>query len=731
MEANLRLIDDHLALYTLAGPVPAATALPTDARQGAGQIFTNGTYAVLNVNIWQTYPARMGMRAIELVNKTEYVNIGSGWQVITQKNEKSYLTLAIMQADTTQPAGSQGVVTNDPGHTAEHPINGIYTWTGATWVRNAFQPANQLDVDGLGVALKETADDLNGVDAKASTAAERMPLRNFGDWPYAIAGDDQVPIIGVKPSGFGKLVTDELPGADLLDPRYRYAVIDQTTGDLLVAYRWDGATINGAARLLDGEYSHVWADEEGNILFARRWDGVLVPGGTRGDVSVYAQGKPGRRSVWAFIDGLPYQLTSTGDAWAPEVASGTVNYLARQAGGVVKGSAALGAKYAPFALRCVHIVASGQSLAVGNNGAATSTRPAAVNRVLAPAFGARKTDTATPILPAEVGPFAPLRSVIGEAPVIEMSNRLALDCMAPADAFTVTSLHASGGKSITELNKGTVYYDNSLQTVTGAKLQCDADGIPYAVGFIDWIQGEKDCKSAAGFYAATLLQLQADYTSDIAAISGQAGQVPILLDQISNWTAYGVATSFVPLEQLQAAIDQPGKFYCAGPKYWLKTNADGVHINSAESIAAGKMHAVAAEKLLAGEPWLPTHCTSAVRNGTQVTLRFHTPLGNLVADTERVSDPGNLGLRWIDSTSSAAITRVVVNADNTVTLTLDQIPSGADPQVGIADLGISGNAGGPTTGARACLRTSVPSTFSDGSEIYHWACHQRINVTTI
>ncbi|WP_304350074.1 hypothetical protein [Comamonas testosteroni] len=149
MEANLRLIDDHLALYTLAGPVPPTTALPTDARLGAGQIYDDGAYAVLNAGAWQTYPARMGLRAFELLSNIEYVNIGTGWQVIAQKTEKFYLTRALMQADTGQLVGTQGVVTNDPGHTLEAPINGGYTWTGLAWVRNGFQPVNQFDFDRL------------------------------------------------------------------------------------------------------------------------------------------------------------------------------------------------------------------------------------------------------------------------------------------------------------------------------------------------------------------------------------------------------------------------------------------------------------------------------------------------------------------------------------------------------------------------------------------------------
>jgi hypothetical protein len=59
--------------------------------------------------------------------------------------------------------------------------------------------------------------------------------------------------------------------------------------------------------------------------------------------------------------------------------------------------------------------------------------------------------------------------------------------------------------------------------------------------------------------------------------------LPMLIDQISNMTAYRLTSSFVPLEQLQMALDHPGLFYCAGPKYWLETITDGVHMTTESS----------------------------------------------------------------------------------------------------------------------------------------------------
>ncbi|BDR08576.1 hypothetical protein CTR2_R19140 [Comamonas thiooxydans] len=149
MEENLRRIDDHMALSTLSGPILSTSALPANPAPGSGQVFTNGSYAVFNGGVWKRYPALVGLIAMEMATRTLYLNIGTAWLIVANKLERSYLTRAAMVADTTQPAGTQGIVTDDPAHTEASPINGYYTWTGAQWTRNAYQPAMRADVDRL------------------------------------------------------------------------------------------------------------------------------------------------------------------------------------------------------------------------------------------------------------------------------------------------------------------------------------------------------------------------------------------------------------------------------------------------------------------------------------------------------------------------------------------------------------------------------------------------------
>lgn len=79
MEDNLRLIDDHLGLYTLEPPVAPETPQPEGAADGAGQIYTDGSYAVLNGGTWKTYSARRGVYIQAADGTSAWLNSGAGW----------------------------------------------------------------------------------------------------------------------------------------------------------------------------------------------------------------------------------------------------------------------------------------------------------------------------------------------------------------------------------------------------------------------------------------------------------------------------------------------------------------------------------------------------------------------------------------------------------------------------------------------------------------------------
>lgn len=515
------------------------------------------------------------------------------------------------------------------------------------------------------------------------------------DMPWSIVDQYYRAILGVKSNGAAHALLDKLPGLDLL-----------------------------------GDYAWAVTDTQGVVLLGIKWSGeVVVHGLSSGAVTAFADGPIGGQDIWVLVGGVPYQVTSSGDNFSPQVSSGRLSYIRRN-GSVssVTVDVPLPGSVAQFVTTLLHVVSSGQSLSMGATAAATSLQPPAANRLLTLQDGVRLTNQGDTLTAAMVAPFKPLVTKNQEVPAVQMSAQLNRIRGIPSNAGLLTSCHGHGGYPIASLSKGTLPYANLITAVTNAKAEADRLGLSYRVPFVDWIQGEHDSNRAAGIYLAALLQLQTDYDVDIRGISGQPQLVPLLLDQISNWTMYSTATSFVPLEQLQAALTYPTRFYCAGPKYWLPTNSDGVHLTAESSMRLGAMHARAAQAIIAGGSWKPTHAVSATRSGAVVTLRFHTPSGPLSIDTVNVTDPGNLGIRYVDDSGVATIQSVRLLGNNTIEVTLGAVPAGANPYIGIADIGTVGAAGGPGTGPRACLRDSNPDLDAYGQPVYNWACHQRVIV---
>ncbi|HEN8733317.1 TPA: hypothetical protein U8207_001704 [Pseudomonas putida] len=517
------------------------------------------------------------------------------------------------------------------------------------------------------------------------------------DMPWGITDKNLQPILGVKGNGVAHAILDQVPGLAML-------------GD----YRW------------------VLPDSNGVVLIGIKWSGeVVIFGLDNGPATSFVDGPVGGRDVWVLVDGIPYQITSSGDNFSPRVSSGRLSYIRRN-GPVTTVSVDVPSpgSVAGFVTVILHVVSSGQSLSMGATATATTLQPPTANRLLTLQDGVRLSNQDDTLTPAMVAPFKPLVAKSTEVPAVQLAAQLNRTRGIPSNAALLVSCHGRSGYAIAALSKGTLPYTNSITAVTNAKAEATRLGYGYRVPFVDWIQGENDANRAAGVYLAALLQLQSDYDADIRGISGQPQTVPLLLDQISNWTMYSTATSFVPLEQLQAALTYPTRFYCAGPKYWLQTNTDGIHLAAENSMRLGVMHDRAAQAIISGASWKPTHVVSATKSGAVVTLRFHTPSGPLTVDTVNVTDPGNLGIRYVDDSGVATIQSVRLVGNNTIEVTLSAIPTGANPYIGIADIGTVGAAGGPVTGPRACLRDSSPDLDAYGQPVYNWACHQRISVLT-
>lgn len=561
----------------------------------------------------------------------------------------------------------------------------------------------------LGVAVpittypsgKAITDLRNDTKNAVATAA----LRNFSKlYPWAITDEDMNIILAITAKGKIEGLFDKLPGLKLL-----------------------------------GDYAWVICDSNETVLFGIKWSGEVVtypsPLATTAGGFAWTEGPTGQRDIYVLINGVPYQLTSAGDNSSPRYQSGSVSYVERN-GGVTPREVPLpeAGSIANFVNAIIHIIFLGQSLACGiNSGTPVTLQPPSANRILTIQDGIQLSDETGILPPTAIVPFKAMQAKTKEPPCMQMAFEINRKRGLPANAGLLISNHARGAQGINTLKKGTIPYQNSLTAIIEAKKECDSKGWPYSVPCISWNQGQHDGGMAAGIYYALLVQLQLDYEADIQAITGQLGRIPMVITQMSNWTApvYNRAFSNIPHEQYQVSLDFPDRFVISGPQYWLPTNTDGIHMPANSYARDGVALAGAVGAMIKGETWKPTACVEAVRSGTKVTLRFDVPEGPLAIDTVNVTDPGNWGLRWVDSTNSASIASVKLTGFNTIEVTLNKLPTGASPKIGVADIGVAGQRGGPTTGPRTCIRDSCTRLDHAALPVYNWACHNLVAVTSI
>ncbi|MGO1161745.1 hypothetical protein ACTOV4_07275 [Brucella sp. C7-11G] len=314
-----------------------------------------------------------------------------------------------------------------------------------------------------------------------------------------------------------------------------------------------------------------------------------------------------------------------------------------------------------------------------------------------------------------------------ESPVVGLCWGLTEDTGVPADAAALVFGTGRGGQPYSVLKKNGsnsgIEYKNTLYGMLRSRIIAELNSLVCERISVHWIQGEADRLLAKAIRKLNMLEIQSDLSGDLGV------NVVLILDQISNWTAYNLAHSDIPFADLEVALENPDKIICVGPKYMLETNSDGVHLPAAMSARLGCYHARAERNLINGRDTLPLHCTGYEKSGNTIILNMHVPVGPLTIDTIVVTDPGNHGISWSQSSGTArSIASVAVN-ESSIVVTFDGDVTAATGTLGIAALGISGADGGPTTGARSNFRDSATDLDIDGNVMPNWACHQLIQIS--
>lgn len=291
----------------------------------------------------------------------------------------------------------------------------------------------------------------------------------------------------------------------------------------------------------------------------------------------------------------------------------------------------------------------------------------------------------------------------------------------------LVSDHGVGGFPYAELKKGTTPWAAMQAQVTAGKSISAGLGLSHVVRGVLIVHGEKDLLNGniTGIhtYDTDLAQWQADYDTDVKAITGQTDPVVMFQTQLSSWVWNGGGGPWLALQQLSASVASGGKIVMVGPKYIFPYVDDGVHMPASSYRWLGEYYAKAYKRvILEGLPWEPLRPRSIVRTGANIDVDFYVPVAPLVLDTTRVSDPGAYGFEFSDDSGAHPdVASVQITGDTSIRVTLWSVPVGANQRLRYAC--VNGTNGGPTTGPRGCLRDSDNTPSRYGNELFNWCVH--------
>lgn len=367
-----------------------------------------------------------------------------------------------------------------------------------------------------------------------------------------------------------------------------------------------------------------------------------------------------------------------------------------------------------------YVLIGGQSLSVGHGAVVLSTEQPYANRMLSPGVRAGNAglDAFAPLVESQQGP-------VGETIASGLANLVAeLELAAGREHVMAASSHGVSGQPYSALKKGSASFATGMAQVAAAAALAETAGESFALRAVTLIHGESDHIGNNQNYDESLIEWQSDYETDAVAITGQAHPVPLFLCQMSSFTKLGSATSRIPIDQLAAADARPERIYVVGPKYFLPY-VDGVHLSGDGERWLGEHYAKAYRRVLVdGAPWIPLRPRALSRDGATITIDFAVPAPSLVLDEELVSNPGNYGFEFADTSGATpAIVDVSLVGETKVQITLDAPPVGGNKRVRYAYTGVAGQAGGPMTGARGNLRDSDSTPSRHDYPLYNWAVH--------
>lgn len=357
-----------------------------------------------------------------------------------------------------------------------------------------------------------------------------------------------------------------------------------------------------------------------------------------------------------------------------------------------------------------HVLGTGQSLSLGYEGdPALSTSQPFANKMFADGTSAESFDSLAPLIEG-------VKPVDLETPSSGFANLVTQ--LAGAIGIThdaLLSLHGMSGTPYVGVKKGNDNYTRGMAQVTNGMARAAELGKTYGVTAVTCVHGETDALEYNGsgsgpnpHYESDLVEWQRDYETDINAITGQTGTIPMFHSQLSRYI-----DNDVPLAQLRAHENNPGKIVLIGPKYHLiYTGVLGLHMTNESYRQLGEEFARAYyQHVILGRPWEPLRPIAYANSGNQITLTMHVPSPPMVLDTVLMGAQPNYGFRYTPAGGGGeTITAVEIVSADQVRITL----SGSPVTWGTIEYGVQTTKGN--------LRDSDDWPSRHGYTLHNWCC---------
>ena len=376
------------------------------------------------------------------------------------------------------------------------------------------------------------------------------------------------------------------------------------------------------------------------IYFGGRHRFRHLSGGPARFYRLHGENEPAPRLAWESELGLdfltwPYPTPGFGLESRDDVASGAWTEvpagLLAVAGGYKQFSlsATGGLRFFRLSRPLNHVLITGQSLAVGINGLPILSASQPFQNKM---FVGQGTDDLSSLVPL-VERFDPPQT-FGETIASGFANSVSAWAGVGEHDLLVSNAGRSG-YSYSLLKRGTAPYARGTnQIAAGYRLGRDL-GYQFRAVFV--VHGEGDGINQQ--YDADVREWQGDFASAVQNLTGQLTDIPMFHSQISSWGGLNANFVLSPFLILAESEANPSKTLLVGPKYFLPYS-DLLHLTSDGYRWLGEYYAKAYHQhVVRGLPWSPLRPLAITRSNEYITVTFTGNVGDLVLDTNLVTNP--------------------------------------------------------------------------------------------